>query len=236
MPPARFEGFPPDARRFLRALAKNNNRSWFNSHKARYLTSVVEPMCGFIAAMQPHMAKFADAFVVDPRPHRGSMFRIYRDVRFAKDKRPYKEYASCQFRHGAGKDVHAPGFYIHVAPDDVFFGGGLWTPPSGPLGDVRQAIVDDPEGWKKVSRGAAFKKRFGGLQGESLKRAPRGFDAEHPLIDDLKRKSFFAMQTVDAAEIEKPTFVKTVAASLKASAPLMEFLCDALEVNFHGER
>lgn len=231
-----FEGFPKDARRFLRALAKNNRREWFTENKGRYLTSVVEPMCAFIAAMQAPMDRFADAFVVDPRPHRGSMFRIYRDVRFSKDKRPYKEYASCQFRHRGGKDVHAPGFYVHVAPDEVFFGGGLWMPPSAPLRAIRETIVSDADVWRSVTRSAAFRRRFGGIQGDSLKRAPKGFDVDHPLIEDLRRKSFFAMEAVEASAIESPDFAKTVAKSFKALAPFMEFLCDALEVPFHGER
>src|SRR5438270_1873354 len=130
---ADFHGFPKDFFAFFRELKANNERAWFEANKLRFRESVQVPMSEFIAAMAPHLAKVSKQFVADPRPNGGSMFRIYRDVRFARDKRPYKEHAACQFRHRFGRDVHAPGFYVHIAPDEVFFGGGLWMPGADSL-------------------------------------------------------------------------------------------------------
>jgi len=232
----RFQGFPAGFFRFFRELAKHNDRDWFNANKERYKADVVAPMSRFIEAMDGRLAAVSDCFVADPRPNGGSMFRIYRDVRFSHDKRPYKEHAACHFRHMAGKDAHAPGFYMHFEPGNVFFGGGVWMPPNPVLTRIRQAIVDEPERWKKATRGAAFRRRFGAVAGDSLKRPPAGFDAEHPLIDDLKRKSFFAIQRADQKLAAGPRLVGEVGKAFVALAPMMEFLTTALELSFSLDR
>jgi uncharacterized protein (TIGR02453 family) len=134
-----FPGFPKSFFAFLRQLARNNDRAWFEANKARYKDDVVAPMSDFIAAMAPRLAKISSHYVADPRPHGGSMFRIYRDTRFSKNKRPYKEHAACQFRHEAGRDAHAPGFYVHLAPKEVRIGGGIWLPPVPELRAIRPA-------------------------------------------------------------------------------------------------
>src|ERR1700689_3282737 len=173
-----FAGFPKDFLAFFRELKANNNRVWFEDNKQRFRDSVQAPMSDFIAAMAPRLAKVSKNFVADPRPNGGSMFRIYRDVRFAKDKRPYKEHAACHFRHDLGKDAHAPGFYMHIGPSEIFFGGGLWMPPPDALAKVREAIVEKSVSWKNAQEGAAFRKHFDGVRGEALIRPPRGFDPE----------------------------------------------------------
>jgi len=145
-----FAGFPKDFFAFFRELKANNNRPWFEENKERFKESVQAPMSQFIAAMAPKLAKISKNFVADPRPNGGSMFRIYRDVRFSKDKRPYKEHAACHFRHALGKDAHAPGFYMHFAPDEVIFGGGLWMPPPEALSKIRDQIAGKPQAWKKA--------------------------------------------------------------------------------------
>ena len=227
-----FDGFPVDTLRFLSELKANNQRDWFEDNKQRYRENLLSPMCSFIEAMDSELARVSDCFVADSRPHGGSMFRIYRDVRFSRDKSPYKEHAACQFRHMAGNDAHTLGFYVHVAPDEVFFGGGIWRPPSGPLAQVREAIADDPDAWKKATRSAAFKRRFGEVSGDSLKRPPRGFDAEQPLIVDIKRKSFFAVQRVAPRTIEERGFAREVSRAFVALKPLMSFLATAVGVSF----
>src|SRR5215468_2550444 len=116
-----FHGFPPDFFAFFRELKGNNERPWFEANKERFRESVQAPMSQFIAAMAPSLRRVSKEFIADPRPNGGSMFRIYRDVRFSRDKRPYKEHASCYFYHSRGKNVHAPGFYMHFAPDEVRF-------------------------------------------------------------------------------------------------------------------
>ena len=227
-----FPGFPEDLFLFLQALAANNNRDWFNANKDRYHASVVDPVCDFVEAMRPRLQKISTHYIVDSRPHGGSMFRIYRDARFSKDKRPYKENVGCQFRHEAGKDAHAAGFYVHITHDAIFFGGGVWLPPAPVLGKIRDAIVEQPERWNSISRKRTFVQRFGGVQGDGLKRPPRGYDAEHPCIEDLKRKTFFAMQEGSRELAMSPEFINEVTRAFKAASPLMAFLADALELPF----
>ena len=224
-----FEGLPKDYFAFFNELKRNNNREWFNDNKPRFRESVQEPLAAFVEAMAPRLKKVSKHFVADPRLNGGSVFRIYKDVRFSKDKTPYKTHGAVQFRHARGKDAHAPGFYVHLAPDEVFFGGGIWHPPSPQLLQIREAIRDKPKPWKTATTSAAFKKRFKSLRGDGLKRPPRGFDADDPLIEDIKRKSFFAMKEGTPANAKKAAFVDDVEAAFKDAKPLMKFLCDAVD-------
>ncbi len=227
-----FSGFDKTLFTFVRQLAENNDRDWFQANKARYQEVVVQPLCDFIAAIAPRLRKISPHYVADPRPHGGSMFRIYRDTRFSKDKRPYKEHAACQFRHEAGKDAHAPGFYVHLAPTEVFFGGGVWLPPSPELKRIRDAIVRDSAGWSRVIKNKRFAATFDGVHGNALTRPPRGFDAEHPHIEDIKRKSFFAMRQAAPRDALRDDFLDEVDTTFRAAAPLMKFLCKAIDVPF----
>ncbi len=210
---------------FLRELADNNDRGWFNANKERYKEEVVAPISSFIEAMAPRVHAISDHVTVDPRPNGGSMFRIYRDTRFSKDKTPYKTHIGCQFRHSAGKDAHAPGFYVHFESGKCFFGGGVWHPPSEPLRAIRQRIVDKPERWREAVDGID-------VLGDQLKRGPKGFDPEHPLIEELKRKSFFAMREGDEKLTRSKTFADDVEAQFKKAAPLMRFISDSIGVAF----
>ncbi|HEX3430969.1 MAG TPA: DUF2461 domain-containing protein [Rhizomicrobium sp.] len=227
-----FKGFPKDFFAFFRELKAHNERPWFEANKERFRESVQAPMSEFIAAMAPRLAKISKRFTADPRPNGGSMFRIYRDVRFSKDKRPYKEHAACHFRHALGKDVHAPGFYMHFAPGEVFFGGGLWMPPPESLEKVREAIASKTAAWKKILDDRNFRKHFDGVKGEGLVRPPRGFDPAHPYIEDIKRKSFYAMREADQRLAASPALVDEVAAGFSALSPLMKFLCASLDVPY----
>jgi len=222
--PQQFKGFPKELFTFLRQLKKNNNREWFHDNKDRYKTFIVEPMIAFISDMGERFDKMQIHFIADPRPHGGSMFRIYRDTRFSNDKRPYKTHVACHFRHAAGKDAHAPGFYVHLEPGDVFFGGGIWMPPNPVLEKIRNTIAENPNAWKRIISNPTFKKKFGGIEGEALKRPPRGFDKDHPFIEDLKRKSFFVTQSVDPNLALSPKLVGEVERAFKTAGPLMKFL------------
>ena len=233
--PAQFSGFPKELFTFIRQLKKNNNREWFHANKDRYREFVVAPMCDFIQAMAYRFDKMAIRFVADPRPHGGSMFRIYRDTRFSKDKRPYKSHVACHFRHEAGKDAHAPGFYVHLEPGSVFFGGGIWMPPNPVLEKIRNTIVENPNAWKRIISNPTFKKRFGGIEGDGLKRPPRGFDKDHPFIEDLKRKSFFVTQDVDPALAMTPKFITEVERAFKTASPLMKYLLFANGLPFERD-
>jgi uncharacterized protein (TIGR02453 family) len=227
-----FIGFPKDFFTFFRELKENNERTWFEANKQRFRESVQTPMSAFIAAMAPRLKQISKHFVADPRPNGGSMFRVYRDVRFSKDKRPYKEHAACHFRHSLGKDVHAPGFYMHFAPDEVFFGGGLWMPEAEALAKVRNAIAATPDGWKKVLGDRTFRAHYEGVRGDGLIRPPRGFDPDHPFIDDIKRKSFYAMHEASPKLARSADLVDDVAEKFRALSPLMRFLCKALDVTY----
>lgn len=229
---ATFPGFPKDTLKFLRDLKNNNNREWFNDNKPRYLQSVVEPMGEFIIAMQEPLKEISPHYIADPRRQGGSMFRIYRDARFSKDKRPYKENIGCQFRHEVGKDAHAPGFYLHIEPGNTFFGGGIWMPPTPSLNKIRMMIDAFPKSWQQVVEDKALQKRTGGVQGDGLKRPPRGFAPDHVYIDDLKRKTFFALSTADDSVVTSPKIMKEVVATFQAVSPLMKFLTRSLELPY----
>lgn len=224
-----FEGFPADLFGFLTDLKQNNNRDWFKQSKNRYIKSVVEPMSAFIFAMQPHLQAISPHYIANPKPHGGSMFRIYRDTRFSKDKTPYKTHIACQFRHDAGKDAHAPGFYVHLDTDSLFFGGGIWHPPGPQLNLIRDFIADNVRSWARI-KNAKKVLDAGGIKGESLKRPPRGFDAEHIHIEDLKRKSFFIMAEAEPEAALKADFVDLVTEKFKRAASLNRFICDALDL------
>ena len=227
-----FRGFPKEFFVFFRRLKANNERAWFEANKTVFRETVQAPMSEFIAAIAPELAKISKQFVADPRPNGGSMFRIYRDVRFSKDKRPYKEHAACQFRHRLGRDVHAPGFYLHLAPGDVFFGGGMWMPDPDACTRIRTAIASKPADWKKVVADKKFVAAFGGVEGDGLTRPPRGFDPAHPFIEDIKRKSFVAGRDSSERAAQSPAFVAEVAEGFRNLAPLMRFLCGALDVPY----
>ncbi|MEK9678527.1 MAG: DUF2461 domain-containing protein [Rhodospirillaceae bacterium] len=230
--PTSFPGFSKDFFKFFEELAQNNDRTWFEANKPRFQDVVQGEMIEFITAMALRLEKISPYYVVNPKRNGGSMFRIYRDVRFSKDKRPYKEHAACQFRHSAGRDAHAPGFYVHLEPGKVIFGGGIWKPPSDKLALIRRKIATDPAAWKKVIGNKRLRDTFGGVAGDALKRPPKGFDAETPNIDDIKRISFFAMRHEKASLARSKDFVNEVEKTFKAAAPLMKFITGALDVDF----
>lgn len=226
-----FNGFPEDFFRFFDELKKNNNRDWFNANKPRYHASVVQPMGEYITGVAPYLQGISPFYKADPRPHGGSMFRIYRDTRFAKDKTPYKTHAACHFRHQAGRDAHAPGFYMHIETDRVSFGGGVWLPPSRQLGLIREFIADNPSAWEKLTRSAAVRK-LGGVKGDSLKRPPRGYDPDARHLEDLKRKSFFLMADAGVELALGPELVTESARVFRTVGKLNHFITDALGLSF----
>ncbi len=187
-------------------------------------------MCAFIDAMAPRLRKISPHFIADSRPHGGSMFRIYRDVRFSKDKSPYKLHAACQFRHELGKDAHTAGFYVHLSTEEAVFGGGIWMPPNNELLKIRNTIVDNPHEWRRLKSSRSIKKIFGGIDGDGLKCPPRGFDAEHEHIEDIKRKSFFLMRREPPDIILGDDFVREVEKTFKVAKPLMEYICYAQDI------
>jgi uncharacterized protein (TIGR02453 family) len=216
---------------FLDELAANNERAWFEANKPRYEALVREPALAFIEAMAPELAKFAPHFRAEPRKMGGSLMRVFRDTRFSRDKTPYKTNIGIQFRHELGKDVHAPGFYLHIATDGCFLGVGCWHPEPDALSRIRDLVAAKPERWFKVRDDKKFAAQWQ-LSGERLSRPPRGYAADHPAIEDLKYKDFVAMAPLSFAEATKPGLVKLASARFATSALLMKFLCDALDVAY----
>ncbi len=223
--------FEPELFEFLTELADNNRREWFKANKERYQQLVQQPMLAFISAFSEPLASISRTIMANPRPTGGSMLRVYRDVRFGKDKRPYKTNAGAFFRHRQGRDIHAPGFYLHLEPGEVFAAAGVWHPDRDALARFRAAIVDDPEAWTAAINDPDFVANHA-LAGDSLKRAPRGFDPEHPLINDLKRKDFVSVQPLSEEQTCRDDFLEVFTASCRAASPLMGFLAHALDLEW----
>jgi uncharacterized protein (TIGR02453 family) len=216
---------------FLSKLDANNNRDWFNRHKQDYEAAVRTPALEFIAAMADDLAAISPHFLATPRKVGGSLMRVYRDVRFGRDKRPFKTNIGIQFRHFMGKDVHAPGFYVHLEPKECFVGVGIWHPDAPALNRIRACIVENPKAWVKVSREKSFARTFE-QAGDTLTNAPRGYAKDHPLMDDLKRKDFIAITPLNAQRVVTAGFKADVVKSFHTAVPYIEFLCESLELPF----
>lgn len=222
-------GFSADTLKFLRELERHNDRTWFEKNRARYEQLVKLPALAFITAFAPELRKVAPHFVADPRPVGGSLMRVHRDTRFSADKTPYKTNIGMHFRHSVGKDVHAPGLYIHLDNERSFLGVGLWHPEPDALAKIRARIIAKRDAWKKASTGAAFTKVWK-IEGDSLVRPPKGFDPDDPSIDDLKRKDHIAACTIDPKLFFDGKAAKDVGAKFAAAKPYLEFLLAALDL------
>jgi uncharacterized protein (TIGR02453 family) len=217
--------FRPELFEFLRQLKRHNHRDWFARNKARYERVVRDPALAFISSFGPHLAKLSPHFVADPRPTRGSLFRIYRDTRFSTDKHPFKTHVGIHFPHTRGKDAHAPVFYLHLEPENCFAAAGVWHPDNRVLTKIRTAIITQPEQWARATRKLE-------LEGDSLARPPRGFDPKHPLIEDIKRKDFVASVALNEAQVCGPKFMRDFSIACRSMLPLVEFTTAALGLEF----
>lgn len=233
MPPAPSSFcFQPSLFKFLKQLEKNNNRDWFNDNKPRYEKELLAPSLEFIAALEkPFKKKVSPHFNVISKRTGGSLMRIYRDTRFSKDKTPYKTNVGIHIRHEFGKDVHAPGFYFHISPNEIFVGAGVWHPDNKALNKIRFAIVENDRTWRRITKAKKLTENFE-QHGDSLKRPPRDFDAEHPLIDELKRKDHIVLANLSANELQKPGVVEKTIGLFAITKPYVRFLCDALKQPF----
>ena len=223
--------FTPKLFAFLTDLSENNDRDWFKAHQDDYERFVREPALDFINDFTKPLERISPHFVTDSRKVGGSLFRIQRDTRFAKDKTPYKENTGMQFRHVQAKDVHAPGFYLNIQPGECYMGVGLWRPETKAAYAIRERIDADPAGWKKASRGKRFTDVFT-VTGDSLTRPPKGYSAEHPLIEDLKRKDFIASTRLTQRQITSDQFLADFTDKCRRAVPFMKFLCEAIGVPF----
>jgi uncharacterized protein (TIGR02453 family) len=222
--------FSPKSLSFLSLLAKNNDREWFKANQTQYEAEVRTPALKFIEAMQPHILALSPRLVAQPKKVGGSLMRPQRDARFSKDKTPYKINVGIQFRHFQGKDVHAPGLYLHIANEGCFLGAGIWHPDSKALNKLRTCIDENPNGYKKALaqiRAAGFE-----MEGSSLIRPPKGYDKTHPMLDELKRKAFIAIKPIEAAQLQDKAFVAWCAKEFEQTQKLMAYLCFALDLDY----
>lgn len=216
---------------FLSSLAKNNAREWFEEHKQDYENFVREPALGFIADMAEEMPAISKHFLAVPKKVGGSLMRVQRNLRFSRDKTPYKTNIGIQFRHEVGKDIHAPGYYVHIEPGECFFAVGLWHPEADILFKIREGILKNGDAWVAARDNRIFRKHFS-LEGDMLTNAPRGYAKDHPLVEDLKRKDFIGLAILSEAEVTSKNFRALVVERFKQAEPYMRFLCEAVELRF----
>jgi uncharacterized protein (TIGR02453 family) len=232
--------FSPELFAFFRDLKAHNGKDWFEANRERYEAHVLEPSKVFVLAFRSRLREISPAFQAEPRVRGGSLFRIHTNRRFNPDRPPYKTHAGIQFRHRSGDDVHTPGFYLHLEPEGgseggeagSFVGLGIWHPDREALTGIREAIVEDPEAWTAATRDDAGFRRTFRLGGDSLKRGPAGFDRDHPLIDDIKRKDYVAVADLSEDDVVADGFVEDFAERCRAGAPFVRWLCEALGVAF----
>ena len=231
--PSGFRGFGPGALRFLRSLARNNRREWFERRRAIYEAEIREPMRALVEEMDVRLARLAPELTGDPRR---SIFRIHRDVRFSADKSPYKTNAACQFYHqdagrGAGQDAQGAGagLYFQLADGDCFVAGGMWMPARPALDRIREAIAESPDEFEALVRAPAFRRRFRRLDAEALlKRMPRGYADTHPAAKWLRYRSFTATRMLTAAGAQSPRLAAVLERDFAALVPLVRWINRAI--------
>jgi uncharacterized protein (TIGR02453 family) len=217
--------FSSELFRFLGRLRRNNNRDWFLAHKEEWETCVRQPVLRFITDFAAPLSEMAPYLNADPRPSRGSMFRIYRDTRFSHDKRPYKTNVAMRFSHG-GKDVHSPGFYLHLEPGGCFAASGLWHPEPPTLLKVRNAIVSRPDEWRAV------RKLLNWDDAGKLRRPPRGFPADHEFVEDLKLRDLGSAIPFTDKQVCSPKFMTIFVGACRTMSPVAAFLSSAVGLKF----
>ncbi len=221
-----FEGLPKKGIDFLKKLKRNNNRPWFQSHKDEYEQHVKFPMQCLIATLGQKMSDIAPEIEFNPKK---SIFRIYRDVRFGKNKAPYKTNIAASFNFRRKKSpTETPGLYVGIEPGQIFVGGGLYMPAGDQLKAIRRSMVDDPERFLTVVETPRFKGQFGEIEGEKLQKAPLGFPKEHPMIEHLKHKQFFVGKVYDDDACLKPRFANVVASVFEDCMPLVRWLAKSI--------
>jgi uncharacterized protein (TIGR02453 family) len=217
----------PELFDFFSDLKNNNNRTWFQQNKDRYENDVKNPLFEFIDAFADRLPAISPHYQAIARVNGGSFFRIYRDLRFSKDKTPYKTAAALHFRHESAHDVHAPGLYLHLEPGEVFVGCGIWKPKSDTLSRIRTRISEHPDEWLGVINDKKFKSTYS-LGGDSLVRPPKGYDPDHPMIEDLKRKDYLASIQLSEKIVCQPDFLDQYVELCQISSPFMRYLTEAI--------
>lgn len=221
-----FEGFPRRGLTFFRELKRNNNRTWFERHKGEYETYVKAPMESLIASLRASFARFAPEFDVNPKR---AVFRIYRDIRFSKDKTPYKTHVAAHIvLRGKPKGLVGSGYYLDIEPGEVFVGAGIYMPDGDQLKRIRKALDSRGHEFLEIVRNRRFTKLFGAPKGETLKRIPAGYDEYHPMAEWLKFKQFFVGVSWKDSVCTRPTFADEAARACEVATPFVQYLNRAL--------
>lgn len=211
---------------FLQHLRRNNRRVWFLKHREEFEQVARQPSLRFISDLRLRLREISPWLVADPKPSGGSLFRVYRDIRFSKDKSPYKTHIGMNFWHAQGTEqIHGPGLYFHLDPAGCFLAGGVWQPDPRALARIRDAIAWRPDEWRRAKRGLA-------LAGDTLVRPPRGYPADHPLVEDLKRKDFIASIELSRKQICGSRLMEDFLRSAKKMSLLLSFLSEAVKLRF----
>jgi len=219
LPP--FVGFPTDALTFLKQLGKNNTREWFADNKVRYEQSIKEPMESLLSSLSEKLRGFDPDIVIEPKK---AMYRIYRDVRFSRDKSPYKNWAAAAFTFKGFDRKTDPAFYFHFNTKELGIGGGMYAPSSEQLNHVRKAISKDVKSFRGILTDKKFLTWFPGLEGEVLSRVPQGYEKDHPEAELLRHKQFLCWTTSNPAVITEQEFFTTLTNACKAMAPFIKWL------------
>jgi len=213
---------------FLKKLAANNNREWFNDHKELY-TDALENITGFAGSLLAEMNRHDN---IETTSGKSSLFRIYRDVRFSKEKTPYNICWSGGFKR-ATKKLRG-GYYFHIQPGSSFVGGGFWGPDKEDMQRIRQDIDYNYAAWRKILSGKNLVKTFGEMQGEKVLSAPRGFAKDHPAIDLLRYKQFLLRHNFTDEEVLSPDFAKKASDAFKAMRPFLDYMSEVLTTDGNG--
>jgi uncharacterized protein (TIGR02453 family) len=215
----------PSTLQFLKDLAANNNREWFQANKSRYEAA--------LANMKQFAREVENAMGETDHLEPASLFRIYRDVRFSKDKSPYKN----NFGLGISRATKRlrGGYYLQIEPGNSFIGGGFWQPNAADLKRIRAEFAMDDQPIREIMAEARFQQYFGTLQGETLKTAPQGFDKDHPALDLLRMKGFVVKRNVTDEEVTSEQFLQEVKLTFQAMRPYFDYMSMVLTTNLNGE-
>ena len=213
--------FRPEALTFLRSLARNNDREWFQPRKDVFDAELKEPMLTIVRKVTDAMIDFAPSHV---RPAEKNLFRIYRDTRFSNDKRPYKTHIAAWWSHQGLEKTSGAGYYFHVAAKEVVIAAGAYMPEKEQLAAIRNWLLDNHEEFRKLLTRPAVKKAFTEFEGNALTRPPKGFPADHPAMDLIKYKQWGLAVTLPATAALDTKIADTVIKYFKLAAPLVDAL------------
>ena len=218
----------PSTLDFLRDLTAHNDRDWFQEHKHRY-EAARDNMIELAETLHDAMAEVDKLEIMEGKQ---MVFRIYRDVRFSKNKAPYKDHLS-GFLRRAGEELRG-GYYFEIKPGGSFQGGGFWGPNKEDLQRIRLAIADDDQPLREILSDPTFKQYFGELRGDQLKTAPKGFDRDHPAVDLLRYKQFLLYRTFTDEQVLSPSFVDDLVAGYAAMRPFFDYMSEVLTTDGNG--